>query len=141
MPSQKPQSHAPIAATLAAVVLSWGLAFGGAYVADAVWGVDAWDHHVPVSAVIVLASVVSLAVVCLWRRSALASASLAMLGWFPLLLLNCFWVLGDAVLDALAPFHKLRYLDVVDTGVTTEGMQRFTAARPSLRFHPRPRKA
>jgi len=48
---------------------------------------------------------------------------------------------SDAVLDALAPFHKLRYLDVVDTGVTTEGMQRFTAARPSLRFHPRPRKA
>jgi len=100
MPSQKPQSHAPIAATLAAVVLSWGLAFGGAYVADAVWGVDAWDHHVPVSAVIVLASVVSLAVVCLWRRSALASASLAMLGWFPLLLLNCFWVLGEPLTRA-----------------------------------------
>ncbi len=45
----------------------------------------------------------------------------------------------DALFDSLARFPGLRYLDVVDTAVTTGALERFTGVRPSLRFHPRRR--
>jgi hypothetical protein len=46
---------------------------------------------------------------------------------------------SDAIFGELARFQRLRYLDVVNTNVTAEALHRFTAERPSLRFHPRPR--
>jgi hypothetical protein len=44
----------------------------------------------------------------------------------------------DAIFEALSRFPKLRYLDVVGTSVTPEGLHAFVSERPSLRFHPRP---
>jgi hypothetical protein len=45
----------------------------------------------------------------------------------------------DALLGAFARFRGLRYLDLVDTAVTAEGLGRFTSSRPRLRYHPRRR--